>query len=243
MKAVVFKCHSTPSARSAAIVQPMVNKWADEHGLARVDVFGGVVLNYSVGGLNPEAVSVSYRVGGKVVWLPNMDASFHRRVFGQEGGIEVLDENDRLVPELMEILAMVKEGDMMLSICHQSTKERFAIVDEAHRMGIERVEIIHPTQMVSKMTVEQMKIAADKGAYISFYCVDFAPDQWSWDVFLEAIKVVGTDRLVAGTDAGHFALPLPADAMRRFITEMLLHGVSEADIEKMVKRNPSKLLY
>jgi hypothetical protein len=172
-----------------------------------------------------------------------MDASFHRKVFGQEGGIEVLDENDRLVPELMEILEMVKEGDMMLSICHQSTKERFAITDVAHKMGIKRIEIVHPTQMVSKMTVEQMKTAADKGAHISFYCVNFAPDQWSWDVFLEAIRVVGADRLIAGTDCGHFGLPQPTDGMRMFITEMMLHGVSDADIEKMVKKNPAKLLY
>ncbi len=93
------------------------------------------------------------------------------------------------------------------------------------------------------MTVEQMKIAADKGAYISFYCVNFQPPQWSWDVFMEATKVVGCDRLIAGTDCGHFVFPSPVDAMRLFITEMLLHGIPDKDVEKMVKINPSALLY
>ena len=52
MKAVVFKCHSAPSVRSSYIVQKLVNRWAEDHGKEKIDIFGGVVLNYSVGGLN-----------------------------------------------------------------------------------------------------------------------------------------------------------------------------------------------
>lgn len=243
MKAVVFKCHSTPSARSATIVQARVNDWAEQHNKRKIDVFGGVVLNYSVGGLNPEAVSANYRVGGRFVWLPNMDASFHRKVMGIPGGIEVLDRDDKIVPELRDVLSLIAEGDMVLSICHQSTKERFVIIDEARKMGVKRIELVHPTQVPSKMTVEQMKLAADKGAYIGFYCVDFEPDQWSWEVFMKALSVIGPDRIIAATDCGHFALPIPVDAMRLFITEMLLHGIVDKDVEKMVKTNPGNLLY
>jgi len=243
MKAVVFKCHSMPSARSTNIVQRVVNKWADEHRKRRIDVFGGVVLNYNVGGLNPEAVSVSYRIGGKLVWLPNMDASFHHKVMGTSGGIDVLDENDRIVPPLREIIAMIAEGDMVLSICHQSTKERFILIDEAKRMGVKRIEICHPNEVTAKMTVEQMKIAANKGAYISFHCTSFRPLQWSWDEFVQATKIVGCDRIIAATDCGHFASPTPVEAMRLFIVGMIMQGITEKDIEKMVKNNPSTLIY
>ncbi len=243
MKAVVYKCGSMPSARSAYIVQKVVNQWAEEHGKRKLDVFGGVVLNYCVGGLNPEAVLTSFRVGGKFVWLPNKDASFHRKIFGTPGGIEVLDENDQVVPPLREIFALIAEGDMVLSLCHQSTKERFILIDEAKKMGIKRIELMHPTQVTARMTVEQMKIAADKGACIGFYCVDFDSRQWSWEVFLEALKIVGVDRLIAATDSGPFDYPSPVEAMRLFITGMLTRGISDKDVEKMVKTNPATLLY
>lgn len=243
MKGVVFKCHSTPSARSAYIVQKEINQWAKEHNRKKIDVFGGVVLNYSVGGLNPEAVNVSYRIGGRVVWLPNLDASFHHKVMGMSGGIEVLDENGRIVPALREILAMIAEGDMVLSLCHQSTKERFIIIDEASKAGIKRIEVCHPNQITAKMTLDQMKIAAEKGAFISFSCGGFSPLHWSWDEFMQATKVVGYDHLITSTDCGNFEFPSPVEAMRLLITGMLTRGVSDEDVGKMVNINPSTLLY
>ena len=93
------------------------------------------------------------------------------------------------------------------------------------------------------MTVNQMKIAADKGAYIGYYSSNFRPLQWSWDEFMQAYKVVGCDRIIAGTDGGHFLAPPPVEVMRLFITGMLVRGIPDNDVEEMVKSNASKLLY
>ncbi len=243
MKAIVFKCHSMSSARSTYLVQKMVDQWAKEHNRNRIDIFGGVVLNYCVGGLNPEAVNVCHRVGGRFVWLPNLDASFHRKVMGMEGGIEVLDENDNIVPPLKEIFSMIAEVDMILAMGHQSTKERFILIDEAKKFGIKRIEVIHPNQVTCKMTVEQMKICADKGAYIGYYSSNFRPLQWSWDEFMQLYKTVGPDRIIVATDTGIFMSPSPVDAMRLYITGMLARDVPEKDVEKMIKANPGALLY
>jgi hypothetical protein len=100
MKAVVYKGHSMPSTRSAYFVQKAVDLWAEQHNKGKIDVRGGVMLNDAVGGLNPEAVLTSYRIGGKHVWLPNKDSSFHHKLYGIPGGIEVLDEKDHVVPPL-----------------------------------------------------------------------------------------------------------------------------------------------
>ena len=114
MAAVVFKCHSVPTSRSAAFIQEVVNQWAKEHGKHKTDMFGGVVLNYAVGGLNPEAVVVNARLGGKYVWLPSLDSAYHHQGMGSTGGIEVLDENDNVVPPLKEIFSLMAQTDMVL---------------------------------------------------------------------------------------------------------------------------------
>ena len=243
MRAVVFKGHSMPSARSAYFVQKAVDQWAEQNNRKKIDVRGGVMLGYAVGGLNPEAVLTSYRIGGKHVWLPNKDSSFHHRLYGTPGGIDPLDEHDRIVPELREILALIAEGDMVLSLSHQSVKERFIIIDEARKMGVKRIEVGHPLALTAKMTIEQMKVAADKGAYLGMYCANFESLVWSWDEFMKAVEVVGCDRIVIGTDCGHFAFPAPLEAMRLFITGMLTRGISDRDVEKMVKSNAGALLY
>ena len=94
--------------------------------------------------MNPEAVLTSYRVGGKHVWLPKKDASFHHKLYGIPGGIEVLDEHDCVLLALREVLDLVAEGDMVLSLCHQSVKERFIIIDEAKKAGVKRIEMVIP---------------------------------------------------------------------------------------------------
>lgn len=244
MQAVAYKSHQFPSAPYASIVQNAVNKWAEEHGKTKMDVFGGVVLNNAVGGLNPAAVIAMARIGGKVVWTPNQDARHRKKRMDKPGGIEVLDEKDRVVPEMMEILSLVAEGDLILGLTGgQSTKERFILIDAAREMGIEKIEVIHPNQPNCKMTVPQMKIAADKGAYIGLYCYDFCPPLFSWDEFLEAVKLIGPERILAGTDMGGFVGLPPIVAMRRFITGMFFRGLEESAVEKIVKTNARNLFY
>ncbi len=76
------------------------------------------------------------------------------------------------------------------------------------------------------------------------YCANFEPGIiWSWEEFLKAVSVVGSDRIVIGTDCGHFAFPAPLEALRLFITGMLTRGIPDKDVEKMVKTNAREMLY
>ena len=51
-----------------------------------IEVFGGIVLNKAVGGINPDAVEWMHRVygsRGKVVWLPTFESDKHAKTFGK----------------------------------------------------------------------------------------------------------------------------------------------------------------
>ena len=243
MQAVVFKCHSCPSTRTASLVQKVVNQWADEHKKKSLDVFGGVVLNYDVGGLNPAAVAANLAMGGKVVWLPTRDASHQKKASGDMVGIDVLDSAGNVTPQLREIFSLIAESDAVLSLTHQGTRERLTLIDEAKRAGINRIEVGHPLQAKTRMTIEQMKLAADKGAYLGMYCLNFESIHWSWDLFMQAVKEIGSERIIAATDSGNYQFSSPVDSLRVFITAMLDRGIPDKDVETMVKINPRNLLY
>lgn len=248
MGAIVFKCHSAPSSRSAKIVQNYINHWAESHNKQKIDIFGGVVLNYAVGGLNPEAVEVNYRLGGKYVWLPTMDSNYKLySEIGTPGRIETLDESGFIVPKLKEILDLIAQTDMVLCITHQCTKERFAIIDAAKKIGVKRIELAHPDKL-DRLSIEEMKMIAGKGVYIGLYSMNLAEPGYPSPSFdpefmLQIIREVDTRYLVAGTDAGAFIVTKPVESMRRFITWMLHFGIPDETVEKIVKINAKKLLY
>ena len=65
MSGFVSKCHQgDTSARASAVSELFPD----------LKVFGGIVLNHVVGGLNEEAVYACRKMGGKIVWFPTVDA-------------------------------------------------------------------------------------------------------------------------------------------------------------------------
>lgn len=247
-RAMVSKAHDVPTTRSAIIVQQVVNQWAAEHNKKPIDVFGGVTLNYPVGGLNPDAVIAAYALRGKYVWLPSRDARYHRAydtISGPigEGGIEVIDENDRVVPALREIMALISETDMILGLGHQNTKERFIIVDEARKLGLERIEVLHINYPLTRMTPEEAKEITSKGAFVGLYAMSLGLPYFDFDEALNHIKVVGAENIVIASDGGLPLAVTPVEGMRMFISMLLNAGIPDKDIELMVKANPARLLY
>jgi len=243
MGAVVIKCHSAPSSRSAQLAQWTVDHLSAQQHKKSIRIVGGVVLNYNVGGLNPEAVDTSALLGGRFVWTPNVDATHHRKIEGKTGGIAVIDEKDNVVPALRDVFEVVVKHDLVLSLTHHSTKERFIMIDTAKKMGVKRIEIVHPCYPVNKMSVDQMKIAAEKGAFVALCTFRLAPPEFSIKEMMQIINTVGADHLVIQTDLGTWMGSPPPVAYRIFICMLLGQGVSGTDIRKMAVGNPEKLIF
>ena len=105
MAAIVLKCNFFPTSGLAYILTQVVEN---------VKVFGGIVLNASVGGINRTAVerAIFYGEGKpgeftKVIWMPTFsapgDVAFNRRPITEK--VEVLRNGD-VVPELIPIFGL-----------------------------------------------------------------------------------------------------------------------------------------
>src|SRR5690606_10586382 len=118
MKAIVIKSHNFDTVTRTWLLQDMLRA----RGM-RIEVFGSLNLNHHVGGLNPVAVETALKYGARKIFMPTVDAEYHRRITGRASehgrgltvsggisayyralpGIRVLNAEGRLLPEVREI--------------------------------------------------------------------------------------------------------------------------------------------
>ncbi|NET31539.1 MAG: histidinol phosphatase [Cyanothece sp. SIO1E1] len=248
MQAVVLKNHVASTAARAVLVNKIV---------PGVQLFGGVVLNRSVGGINPAAVEAMYRLGhnqGKVVWLPTIDADYHHQVFHQPGpGIKVAQAG-KLLPEVERVLQLVAQHNLVLGTGHISPAEVKLVVERAHSLGIKNILITHAMADVPGLSIADMQTVTALGAYLELVYVNdlmgpestsIAHQNWhrvSVDQMAAAIKTIGAEHFVLSTDLGRRLDPLPAEGYQRFVQGLMQAGITEADIDLMMMKNPARLL-
>lgn len=249
MGGVVFKLQSAIGAARQQFVREIADRYADENGKRRVEIYSGVVLNKPVGGINSYAVEASLGMGGKYVWTPSRDAGHHKRAEGRpEKGVEVCTEDGtRLVPEMYEILEMMAQKDAVLGISHQSTQERFLLVKAAKEAGVKRIVIEHPQNDVTKTTIEQMKEFRKMGAYlgICYVCAvpNFVNPYVGGTEIRDIIRALGPDHLVSQTDMTQVQNPDPVEALRLFAKTLLSLKITEEEIRKIFVDNCAELLH
>ena len=265
MQALVFKDLNGKVNNCAIIIQDMLDRMAQERakqGIAfhPVTLFGGIVLNYPVGGINPAAVKSALEYGRcKMVWLPSSDAAHQYRLGGRSGGISVSDGKGNLTKEMMEVIDLLAayndntEGERVcLSCSHVSNAEKFDILHYVRKHDLDvDVCIDHCTQELTLVTPEEAKEMIDLGAYLEFASASCVPwpgmqdwviaFQYSFDLIKELICEKGPDHLLIISDAGQ-----PGNehegSIKNFVKTLLSQGISEENINKMFKENPRRIL-
>ena len=91
---------------------------------------GSIVLNTSVGGLNPEGVESSAKLGAKVVWMPTQDA----------GTVKLLDAPDAV----RAVLEVAKSFAMAVASTHATFVDTEMLVRLAGSVGLERLVVTNP---------------------------------------------------------------------------------------------------
>jgi len=245
LSAIVIKSHSYPTAPLASLVSGLVP------GIA---VFGGVCLDHEAGGLSFAVVEASAKLGGKIVWMPVFCAANSMPLvisklnlhFGGES-ISIIDRNGKLVPEMDDILKVIKEHDMTLATGHISAREILALVDKARQLGITRIVVTHAMSTFlaeSVLTPEERQMLAKEGVLMEHTAWEISPTGGGANPadIVAAIKSEGPENCVMSTDFGGMLHPNVPEGMRMFISSMLKYGLGEEEINFMVKINPARML-
>jgi hypothetical protein len=249
MRGVVIKNHISETASRAALTMKAV---------PGIEVWGGIVLNNAVGGINPNAVEWMHRFygsRGKVVWLPTFESDKHVKTFGKPDakGL-VVAPNGVVTPEMEAILKIIARENLLLATGHVHPEEVLAVVKRGRELGVKNIIITHGLTNVPGLTMAQAKQVVEMGAVIEICFLQFQAGPNAPLAFLthwtqinakhvaQAIKEFGANGLVVSSDLGQSANMVHPDGIEVAIGAMKREGISDADIDTMMRKNPARLL-
>jgi len=249
MRGILLKNHVSETASRAALVMKVV---------PGIEVFGGIVLNRAVGGINPDAVEWMHRIyggRGKVVWLPTFESDKHVKTFGKptDTGLTVAP-GGTVSPQMEAILKIIARENLLLATGHVHPEEVVAVVKRGKELGVKNMIVTHGFTSVPGLSMAQAKEVAANGAVIEICYLQFLAGPNAPMAFLthwqqvgakqvaQAIKEIGVDSLVVSGDLGQAGNMTHPDGLEQAIGAMRKEGISDADIDKMMRKTPARLL-
>jgi hypothetical protein len=155
-----------------------------------------------------------------------------------------VSKNGQLLPEVREVLALIAKHKLTLATGHSSPQEGIMLVREARRAGVDSIVVTHAMLPPVGMNVTQMREAARLGAYIEFVynALIGATKALELPEYARAIREVGPEHCILSSDLGQAGNPLHPDGLVEFFAALRGQGFTSAEIDRMAKVNPAKLL-
>ncbi len=253
-RAIVLKDHHIPTMSLARTLDRRYRPLG-------LRIFGGAVLNNSVGGLNPFAVEAALGFGARIIWMPTISARNHQESLKQEGvlfpsvaggrriperPLTWIDEKGRLTEEAQSVLdVLAGSGDAILATGHGSAEEVDLLVRRAAEMGLDRILINHPFFMVGAGE-EELEKWTGLGALLEFTAISSLPDSSLYSLpagrIAAVVRLLGPKKLVLSSDLGLKGCGPQPRGMIRFMELLREEGVGEEDLVLMTRDNPAGLL-
>jgi uncharacterized protein DUF6282 len=238
MRGLVLKNHYESTASLAYVVRKIV---------PGLEIFGGIDLNRSVGGVNPAAIERMVLVKGgygRVIWLPTFDAENQVRFSKEQRPFVPVTRNGELLPEVRAVIALAARHGLTLETGHSSAAEALLVIREARKAGVKNVVVTHAMLAPIHMTVAQMKEAAAQGAWIEFvYNALIGPNkEFTFEDYAKAIREIGPSHCILSSDLGQAANPVHTEGLIAYFAGLEKAGISRADIELMSRTTPARAL-
>lgn len=249
MRGVLFKDHYY----SVGPMLPMMRR-LNPH--KQVEMYGSLVLNTTVGGLNPYAVDFNLKAGTRLVYMPTAHAANHiRSNFRKKRlatnvelmapyAITVVDDRGQLLDVVKQILDLIAAHDAIISSGHLHVSEAWALFGEAKRRGVKRMIMNHPTYGLHS-SMEDIRELAQLGVVMEQSACLFVDSRFNVfppEHLKEQIDAAGPENSSIGSDLGQVDNPSPVEGLRQAIRLCLGLGYTPAEIRMMVSENPARLV-
>src|SRR5437867_1510763 len=239
VRALLLKNHYEPTGALVMLLRPQ---------FPGLELYAGFVFNRSNGGINVPGVEYMASISGdpkpgKIVWLPAGDTEKEARGGrnpNPNASFVAVTKNGQLLPEVKQALAVIAKNNFTLASGHVIAAEALLVFREARAAGVQRLIATHAADLTGKMTLDQMKEAAEFGA-------------WSEVDYRNTLEENRTD-LIRGVGPDHCFLSefwtknqqpkeyAGAAGVGVFAAEMKKRGFTERELEMMFKDNPAKAI-
>jgi hypothetical protein len=166
----------------------------------------------------------------------------------------VVAPNGVVTPEMEAILKIIARENLLLATGHVHPEEILAVVKRGRELGVKNILVTHGLTNVPGLTMAQAKQVVDMGAVIEVCFLQFQAGPNAPLAFLrhwtqinaknvaQAVKEFGATGLVISSDLGQSANMTHPDGLEVAIAAMKAEGVTDGDIDQMMRKNPARLL-
>jgi Family of unknown function (DUF6282) len=247
MKGILFKDHFMLTAGEAYLVQKHIDHLFSEGAIPnRTEVYGGIGLNF---GVRPDVVRQALKYPNmKKIYFPTFNSARCLMNMGHDAskGIHLVDSSQKVLEEVTEVLGLAADARVGVGLGHTDYYELLPVVEKAKEVGA-RVVLDHPLLELNKLTLDEMKTLAGKGAFVGTFCQPMIPSIYQpvADPFetVNTIREIGAERCLIASDFGQVLHVETVYGIRVFIRALLAFGISAQQIDTMFKANPAKLLW
>lgn len=239
MRGFVLKNHYESTASMAYVVRKAV---------PGIEVFGMLVLNRQMGGINAAAVDYFTKAKGgwgRIVSMPTEDAENQVHYDKANRPFVSISRNGQLLPEVKEVLGMIARNNLALATGHSSAEEDLLLVREAKNLGIRKIVVTHPLGRSVAMSIPQMQEAAQLGAFLEIVTYQRTTSNVppiTTEEHVKALRAVGPEHFILSSDTGQEGNPVHPDALAKLFTTLREQGFTQAEVDRMSKANPATLL-
>ena len=238
MRAIVLKNHYESTAGIAFLVRKVVPD---------MQVFAGIDLNLTVGGMNPAAVEHMTKVSGgwgRMVWMSTFDAENQVRSTKASRPFVRVSENGALLPETKAVIAAIAKHGLVLASGHVSAAEALMMFEEGRRVGVRAMVATHGMSTPTLLSVEQAKRANALGVLVEFTgdTMQGPNARARVDRIAADIRSIGVEHAIVSSDLGKGGAEMPVEGFATLLEALRQKGFTDRELDQLVKDNPARLL-